>query len=255
MEHWFIPYTAERFPPKGNILVLAPHPDDEVFGCGGAIMRHIEQGDKLQVVLITKGDAAISHPHEAAREAYIQTRRQESRAAAKILGYQRLSFWNVADRNFQYEQGWVQRLSDLIQSEHITRVYACALSEIHPDHYALAQVAVAAVQNFGEQVELAMYEIGVPLSPNLLLDISDIKARKGMAINCFKSQLVLQDYRRQMEALNIYRTYTLPENVAAAEAYYVQNGAQLKTEPWAHFGRTRQSELLAQTQTALAQQC
>jgi len=46
---------------EGVALVLAPHPDDEVFGCGRAIMRHVEVGDPVHVifaslcVLPTKG--------------------------------------------------------------------------------------------------------------------------------------------------------------------------------------------------------
>ena len=251
LEHDFIPYTADIFPPKGNILVLAPHPDDEVFACGGAIMRHIEQGDKVQVILITNGDAAISHDNEIARQAYIQLRRQESLNAANILGYQQLSYWNIADRALYYDTYLVQRLYDLIQKEQVSRVYACSLLEIHPDHYALAQISIAAVQRCGASVELAMYEVGVPLHPNILLNITDLKARKRMAINCFKSQLLLQNYQQHMEALNAYRAYTLTRDVEAAEAYYIQTGAQLQAQTSLHYGYTRQSLLLKKMQAQL----
>lgn len=241
MEQQFIPYTATKFPAKGRVLVLAPHPDYEVFGCAGAIMRHVEQGDFVQVVLITNGEAAKPHDSQTASEAYAQLRREESIKASVILAYQQLSFWNVADRGFEYSDYWVQRLCDLIQTQAISRVYACSPWEIHPDHYALAQVAIAAVQRFGEAVALAMYEVAVPLHPNQLLDISDLIARKRMAMNCFKSQLVLQNYRQQIEGLNAYRAYTLPTYVRAAEAYYVQTGKTLRTHS-THYGRSRQSE-------------
>ena len=42
--------------PKGkNILVLAPHMDDEIIGCGGVICKHIQNGDSVAVVYFTRG--------------------------------------------------------------------------------------------------------------------------------------------------------------------------------------------------------
>ncbi|MGK0657973.1 PIG-L deacetylase family protein, partial [Methylococcus sp. S2T] len=36
--------------PSRPAIVFAPHPDDEVFGCGGAIMLHVSNGDPVRVV-------------------------------------------------------------------------------------------------------------------------------------------------------------------------------------------------------------
>ena len=37
------------------VLVVAAHPDDEVLGCGGAIARHIQVGDKVYVLILAEG--------------------------------------------------------------------------------------------------------------------------------------------------------------------------------------------------------
>ena len=42
-----------------NILVLAPHPDDEVLGAGGTIARHVADGDEVHVVILTRGNPEI----------------------------------------------------------------------------------------------------------------------------------------------------------------------------------------------------
>ena len=38
-----------------NVLIIAPHPDDEVLGCGGTIAKHITLGDIVYVAIVTKG--------------------------------------------------------------------------------------------------------------------------------------------------------------------------------------------------------
>lgn len=48
--------TITEFTRKDRILILAPHPDDEVIGTGGVIQRALEAGAKIKVVLYTNGD-------------------------------------------------------------------------------------------------------------------------------------------------------------------------------------------------------
>ena len=55
-EQDLIPYTAGRL--EGSpVLVLAPHPDDEVFGCGGALVQAAKNGIPVRVVVLTDGEA------------------------------------------------------------------------------------------------------------------------------------------------------------------------------------------------------
>ncbi|MBE9561619.1 MAG: PIG-L family deacetylase [Proteobacteria bacterium] len=218
MESDFIPYIATTTLATGNILILAPHPDDEVFGCAGAIIQHVTQGNSVQVIIMTDGSAAIEHQDDASRLDYIKMRQQESKQAAKILGYGTPEFWGIVDRTLTYNEKLIQRLYKYIQDNEITQVYSPSLAEIHPDHSALANLAVEATQRCN--VELIMYEIGIPLHPDILLNITPYLTQKKQAMDCFISQLKIQDYRRHILCLNGYRSYTLPPQVTEAEAYY-----------------------------------
>ena len=53
-ERKLIPYEASRFEAR-RVLVLAPHADDEVFGCGGALADLIEQGAVVRILILTDG--------------------------------------------------------------------------------------------------------------------------------------------------------------------------------------------------------
>lgn len=228
MENLLVPGVATQSLPGTRILVLAPHPDDEVFGCGGAIMRHVAKGEPVRVIIVTDGGWGVA---PELRAGYVAQRREESTAAARILGYGTPEFWGREDRALQYGEKLVQEILAAITAAGADLVYAPCVLEMHPDHRALAIAAVEAVRRCGDAVRLAQYEIGIPLRPNLLLDISDLAARKLEAMQCFASQLTRQRYDLDVAALNRFRSFTLPAEVSAAEAYAVASGAELAQDP------------------------
>ena len=38
-----------------NVLVVAAHPDDEILGCGGTLLKHISRGDKVYILYVSEG--------------------------------------------------------------------------------------------------------------------------------------------------------------------------------------------------------
>lgn len=218
LESDLIPYTASPGLNARAVLVLAPHPDDEVFGCGGAIAGHVVAGVPVQVVILTDGalfgDSSVRY--------------QECLAAAAVLGYGQPDFWALPDRGLTYSEALVQRVVDALKASGADLVYAPSPWEVHPDHRQTTQIAIEAVRRAGQTVRLAFYEVGAPLRPNLLVDITAHLAAKEAAMRCFASQLAQQDYVQHIQALNRYRTYTLPRTVAAAEAYWVLSALELE---------------------------
>lgn len=216
-EAQLIPYTAVQGIEARSVLVLAPHPDDEVFGCGGAILRHVEAGARVDVVVVT--DGGIGGPADQ--------RQAESQAAAKILGYGDPVFWHQEDRALRYSEALVLRVLDQMDSSETDLLYAPSPWEMHPDHRQAMAIATEAARRYTRPIRLAYYEVGAPLHPNVLLDISAQADAKELAMKCFVSQLSHQDYTRHIRALNSYRTYTLPPTVKGAEAYRVLEPGEL----------------------------
>jgi len=141
------------------------------------------------------------------------------------MGIEVASFWRLPDRGLGQSVNLAMRLFEQLQSQSYQVVLAPSLNEVHPDHLALTRALIAAFemcQAAGQPLPyLVKYEVGAPIKPNLLLDISKVWPRKLQAMQCFTSQLQTQNYAKHIEALNTYRTYALPLDVSHAEAFYV----------------------------------
>jgi len=240
----FVPYAVTTRLPPGPVLVMAPHPDDEVIGCGGAVLQHVRRGDDVTVVLATDGAAAQPHADDAHRADYKALRLAESRAAAEILGYSRLHCWEAPDRGLSAWAELDDRIRCVFDEVRPATVYAPSAYELHPDHHALAEALCRLAACLEDSVSFMFFEVGAPAPINLLLDITHDVERKRRALRCFGSQLALHDYVRHMEGLNVYRTYTLPQSVSAAEGYLSVTAAELAADPLRRFGRSRLTDQL-----------
>ncbi|EJE53638.1 putative glycosyltransferase [Acidovorax sp. CF316] len=220
-----IPYHASPVPPApGGVLVLAPHPDDEVFGCAGAIAGHLQAGHSVQVVLLTAG----SHGEQGeAGQGYAETRLSESAEAARVLGLPPPQCWGLPDREISYGEALVGRITQAIAETGADAVYAPSPWELHPDHRATALCALEAVRRL-EGVSLHLYEVSAPLRPNRLLDITPAWSLKQQAMQVFASQEKKLPYASFISALNRFRALTLFPAAEYAEAFESYTSADLR---------------------------
>ena len=172
-----VPYQATSIPAPGHALVFAPHPDDEVFGCGGAILAHLGHGYSVQVVVLTDGGAQADT---------LEQRRRESIAAGATLGYGEPEFWDYPDRSLEYGERLVSRIQRRITDASVAVVYAPSPWEVHPDHLAASMATIEAVRRLGGDVLLALYEVGAPLQPNTLLDLTPHLEKKRARLSALR---------------------------------------------------------------------
>lgn len=227
-----IPYHSSTLPVSDalGVLVLSPHPDDEVFGCGGCAALYVCSGVPVQALILTDGGLYGVPPPDMD---VVTARQAEARAAAKVLGCREPIFADYADRSLETVGS---ELIDLIV-RHMKELganvlLAPSLWEIHPDHRAAALAAIAAIKHCGEGYTLVQYEVGATLLPNVLIDVTSVWKRKQQAMACFTSQLAMQGYDRHINALNIFRTYTLSASVEAAEGLRVATPMEAAEDPF-----------------------
>ena len=222
MENWYIPYQTAELPSAKKVWVLAPHPDDEVFGCAGAILTYAAQGAAVQVCVVSSGTGYA----KASEALQIQaTREAETNAALQVMGISQASFLQLPDRGLSQCANLAIKFLQVLEPHQFDVVLAPSLEEVHPDHLAVTRALLTAFELLKAQGSslpcLLQYEVGAPLRPNLLLDISSVWPIKQKAMACFQSQLAVQNYAAHIEALNVFRTYSLPAQVSHAEAYCV----------------------------------
>ncbi len=196
-------------PPRGSVLVLAPHADDESLGCGGAVALHCLQGDRVKVVFATDGAAGDPLGHYANCD-YREVRRAEARKAGEILGVHDLVFWEYQDGKLSEAKDLADRLGRLLTAERPDLIYRPSAREVHPDHWALAKAVDQALENYQGTLVAYAYEIWAVVQPTHVLDITAVWGVKCKAIEQYDSQLRYNDYLHKVSGLNAYRAIHLP---------------------------------------------
>jgi len=203
------PPMAWSVPPKGRVLVLVPHPDDESLGCGGVVALHCRQGDRVTILFATDGRAGDVLGYYADRD-YRALRRAEARRAGEVLGTSDLIFWDYQDAKLAEAEDLADRLGGLFAAEKPDIIYRPSVREIHPDHWALAVAVDRALQSCPRTVAAYAYEIWGTVQPTHVIDITPVWDVKRKAIEEYESQVRYNDYLHMVAGLNAYRTIHLP---------------------------------------------
>lgn len=228
-----VPYRT-GFPPGRRWLVLAPHPDDETFGLGATLAQAGRKGVSIRVVVLTGGEA----------QGKIPIRREEAKAALRVLGVADVAFWDFEDRKLG---GWLAGLARAIRQELAVfrpeLTLAPHAADLHPDHRACARALQLALRRhtlFGLRKSLpawvAFYEIGIPLWPNLLVNADEGWEAKEKAFACYTSQLAVRPYHRVMAGLAAFRALTL-DGTQHAEAFQLHPARRVATHSWRWLAR------------------
>lgn len=220
---------------KNKILVIAPHTDDEVLGCGATLAKHKAMGDEVYAVIAT--NAHIGAPELFSLE-NIEHVRNEALAAHKILGINETIFLNfpapALDAYPSYKISIA--ISDIIQFYKPTHLYLPHPGDIHIDHTSVYRASLVAARPKGNysikhiycyetlsETEWSPMQGDNFFKPNHFVDVSESFDKKIEAIKCFQSQLKCFPHSRSLEALRHlagYRGATV--GVLQAEAFEVE---------------------------------
>lgn len=212
-----------------NILVFAPHADDEILGVGGTIARYNAEGHNVFVCVVTCG-----HPSMFPEE-FLKDLRAEALEAHRFLGVKEtvfLEFPAVMLHEipvFKVNEAMLKVVKDIKPQV----VFIPHYGDMHIDHYLVSQACMVALRPAGKQkaAEIYSYETlsetewniqnaGNAFLPNTWIDISKYLNKKIEAMSIFSTQVYNFPHPRSLEAIkSLAKLRGSTVGVKAAEAF------------------------------------
>ncbi|MCL5410695.1 MAG: PIG-L family deacetylase [Patescibacteria group bacterium] len=176
-------------PLKGKVLVISPHPDDDIFGCGGTLKLHVNQGDNIKIIYIT------STPK----------REIEAQKAAAKLGINDLGFWRYKDNQISANKTAINLLETVLNEFKPGIIYTPSFLDPNPDHFKTSRLLYNALHKHEFSGQIYSYEVWSPIYANRLIDIDKTIEVKKEALKKHASQLEDRNYLDAMTGLAQYR--------------------------------------------------
>lgn len=212
------------------VMVIAPHPDDETLGCGGTLLRHLAEGDRVYWLIATQMDAADGYS-----TAQIDKRQLEIKQVRQDYG-----FADVFELPFRAAQldalplsKLVKSISDIFLQVKPDMLYVPYRNDAHSDHGCVFDAVSACSKSFRYPFIKTVYayetlsETGFALSvdahsfsPNSYVCIDDYLEQKLRMMQYYASEIGEFPFPRSMQAMRaLAQLRGTQANCHSAEAF------------------------------------
>ncbi len=195
-----------------KVIVIAAHPDDEILGAGGTLLKHIHNGDLLKWLIVTK----VSEENGFSKERVI-SRQNEIETVKKLVGFSSIHQLNYSTMSLNSESvnKMIPEISSIFLEFEPEIVYVMNRSDAHSDHRYTFEAVVACTKSFRYPFikKVLMYECisetefapQLPekvFTPNYFVDISDFLEKKIEIMQVYESELGKHPFPRSIENIN-----------------------------------------------------
>jgi LmbE family N-acetylglucosaminyl deacetylase len=226
------PSSSTSNPPSSQrILVFAPHPDDDIIGCGGSIAKHIQKGNQVAIVYLTSGNAGRL---DYSKEDLANIRESEAKEAAELLGVNHLYFLKQDDGYLSASKENIVKVMEIIREFKPNVIYVTHAEEGHRDHRVANELVLLASgrakgswfqeakgQPWSVSTILA-YEVHPPMrNTGYCEDITEFMDLKMQALQKHISQVEQIEYDQAVKGLNSYRGILTDGKSKYAECFQI----------------------------------
>jgi len=219
-----------------TILVVAAHPDDEVFGCGGAIARLTSEGNCVYTLILGEGVTSRDRKRDLAkRENEIVELRKQVENSNKILGVKKVYTFDFPDNRFD-----TIPLLDIIKTiEKIKEdvkpdiVFTHHYGDINIDHQITFKAVMAAFRPVIDESVNEIYSFEIPSStewnapssltyfmPDYFVNINESLEIKINALKEYETELREFPHPRSLKAVELNaKQWGVKMGIEAAEAF------------------------------------
>lgn len=199
-----------------NIVVVAPHADDETLGCGGTILRHIEEGDNVFWLIITQ-----MNENDGYSLKQVQKRESEVKLVSQTYGFTLTKCLGFSPAKLDtIPMGtMVGSLGSVFKEIQPQIVYLPYPGDIHTDHRVVFDAVTSCTKSFRYPTikkvmvyeTLSETEFGLNpdhngFRPNVFVDISNFLERKIKIMNIFESEVGGFPFPRSEQAIRALAT-------------------------------------------------
>ncbi len=161
-----------------NILAIGAHPDDIEFGCGGTLLKYSENGHKVYMLVLSKGDKG-GDP---------EVRQKEQEDSARILKVEKLFFSDYIDTEIVQGQKLITEIEGFLKDVKPDFIFVHYFDDTHQDHRNLSESTISATRHVRN---VLFYEGPTTqnFTPNVFVDITKVLDKKLECLNAHISQV------------------------------------------------------------------
>ena len=229
-----------------NVLIVVAHPDDEVLGMGGTMLKHALKSDKVYVVYLTGGITSrrsvnyknmpryyLNKNEQKKIEKQINELKKDSKNACQILKVQKQKFYDFPDNEMDTVP--LLKIIKVIENEideiKPYRVYTNNYGDLNIDHKIVFNATLTACRPFSSYVkELICFEVPsstewnypTNFNPNYFVNINSYLTKKIKAFSMYKNEKRKFPHPRSAENLRINaKKWGVVSGINAAEAFEI----------------------------------
>lgn len=202
-----------------KILVVVAHPDDEILGCGGTVLRRIAEGDEVYSLILGEGMTARYDKKEMAGNDEITRLHVASARVSKAVGFKKSWIMDFPDNRFDSVP-----LLDIIKAvERVKRevmpdvIYTHFEKDLNIDHRITFQAVLTACRPLADETVKEILSFEIPSStewvspcsgencfrPGIFVDITETIEKKVKTMEMYESEVKDYPHPRSPESLRI----------------------------------------------------
>jgi len=160
-----------------NILAIGAHPDDIEYGCAGTLIKYVERGHRIFLLVLTKGEEGGEG----------EIRQREQNAAAEVIGAQQVFWGDYHDTQLPLNKELIDKIEEVIATVQPDLILVNHGDDTHQDHRILTRATLSATRYVRN---VLFFEVPTTqnFNPQIFVDISDTLERKFQVLEAHASQ-------------------------------------------------------------------
>lgn len=192
-------------------IVISPHPDDEVLGAGGTLLKRRSAGHSVAWLIVT----SISIEH-GWKKKQIEKRNKEIKKISKFFNFTKVFHLNFPTKKLDTipKNEIVREITRIFNLYKPQEIFVPHISDVHSDHKVVSEVISTCTKNFRfpfikrilayETISETEYNLdkSKQFHPNYFEDISNFLSKKTKALKIYKSEMGKFPFPRSKEAID-----------------------------------------------------